>query len=124
MTNTLKCWIISNLEILASICFFILIINSENSIDNNQVILQTQKDYSSLFLILIGLTLITIIFFSVKVAIYTYKNFSEVVSRRMLWRNSNVSLFNEQLKYSIGRFIASFIFFVFIILDLAIIILK
>jgi len=54
----------------------------------------------------------------VKVAIYTYNNFDEVVSRRMLWRNSNVSLFNEQLKYSIGRFIASFFFFLFVVLAL------
>lgn len=119
MTNTFKCWIISNLEILASIGFIIFIYKNEYYNDNNQTVFTN----STFLLILIGLILMTIIFFSVKVAIYTYKNFDEVVSRRMLWRNSNVSLFNEQLKYSIGRFIASFVFFLLIALDFAVVIL-
>lgn len=37
-------------------------------------------------------------------AVYTYQNFDEVVSRRMLYRNSAVDMFEEQLKYTICRF--------------------
>ena len=37
--------------------------------------------------------------------IYTFKNFDEVTSRRMLWRNSNVSLFDTRLRYTINRFL-------------------
>lgn len=35
---------------------------------------------------------------------YTYVNIREVVSRRMLWRNSNVSLFDFSWKYTLDRF--------------------
>jgi hypothetical protein len=38
------------------------------------------------------------------IAIYTYHNFQEVVSRRMLYRNSNVDLFEIRWKYVIDRF--------------------
>lgn len=38
-----------------------------------------------------------------------YHNFGEVVSRRFLFRNSHVSVFEEQLKYSINRFYIGFI---------------
>ena len=37
-------------------------------------------------------------------AYYIYKNFNEVVSRRMLYRNSNVSLFESRLKYTLSKF--------------------
>lgn len=38
------------------------------------------------------------------IARYCYSNFDEVVSRRMLYRNSSVSLFEEQGKYALSRF--------------------
>lgn len=37
-------------------------------------------------------------------SLYTYTNFNEVVSRRILWRNSNVSLFENPLLYALERF--------------------
>jgi hypothetical protein len=37
-------------------------------------------------------------------AIYAYRNIDEVVSRRMLYRNSNVSLFEFSWKYALDRF--------------------
>ena len=43
-------------------------------------------------------------FFSGWLAIYAYNNFEEVVSRRMMWRNSNVSLFEIAIKYAFERF--------------------
>ncbi|MDR0982490.1 MAG: hypothetical protein LBM07_04515 [Culturomica sp.] len=41
---------------------------------------------------------------SVFVAVYTYINIDEVLSRRMLWRNSNVSIFEYSLLYTLDRF--------------------
>jgi len=38
------------------------------------------------------------------IARYTFRNFDEVVSRRMLYRNSNVSLFELRWKYTLNRF--------------------
>ncbi|MDR0829702.1 MAG: hypothetical protein LBN95_06285 [Prevotellaceae bacterium] len=37
-------------------------------------------------------------------AYYTFVNFDEVTSRRMLWRNSNVNLFEISLLYTLDRF--------------------
>jgi|GEM_PF-1056541 hypothetical protein len=37
-------------------------------------------------------------------AFYTFVNFDEVTSRRMLWRNSNVSLFEISMLYTLDRF--------------------
>lgn len=43
-------------------------------------------------------------FISGVLAYYTYHNMDEVVSRRMLWRNSNVSLYEYTWKYTLDRF--------------------
>ncbi len=40
-------------------------------------------------------------------AFYAFRNYSEVVSRRMLWRNSRVSLLESQYAYSVNRFCAT-----------------
>lgn len=56
-------------------------------------------------LIMVGIITLLSLGATVSVAKYTYQNFDEVVSRRMLWRNSNVSLFEEQAKYTYDRFI-------------------
>lgn len=40
-------------------------------------------------------------------AVVAYLNFDEVVSRRMLYRNSSASMFEEQFKYSIAVFFDS-----------------
>lgn len=41
-------------------------------------------------------------------AVFTFKNFGEVVSRRMLYINSNASLFDIAAKYTFNRFVATF----------------
>lgn len=41
------------------------------------------------------------------VAVFTFKNFGEVVSRRMLYINSNASLFDIAAKYTFNRFVAT-----------------
>jgi hypothetical protein len=38
------------------------------------------------------------------IAVYTYKNIGEVLSRRMLYRNSNVSIFEYSWLYTLDRF--------------------
>jgi hypothetical protein len=38
------------------------------------------------------------------IAIFVYRNFEEVVSRRMLYRNSAVEMFDSRLKYTLGQF--------------------
>jgi hypothetical protein len=43
-------------------------------------------------------------YFGGVIARYTYRNFQEVVSRRMLYRNSNVSLFEIKWRYVLDRF--------------------
>lgn len=48
-------------------------------------------------------------FVALEITIYVYRNFSEVVSRRMLYRNSSVGLFDIKLKYSIHQFFESFV---------------
>ena len=48
-------------------------------------------------------------FIALEITIYVYRNFSEVVSRRMLYRNSSVGLFDIRLKYSIHQFFESFV---------------
>lgn len=41
---------------------------------------------------------------SAVIAVYAYKNIGEVLSRRMLYRNSNVSLFEYSWLYTLDRF--------------------
>lgn len=51
-------------------------------------------------------------------AIYANRNFDEVVSMRFLYRNSDVSVFEEQCKYTFNRFYACFMATMAIALEL------
>ena len=51
-------------------------------------------------------------------AIYANRNFYDVVSRRFLYRNSLVSTFEEQWKYTFNRFYAGFMTFFAIALEI------
>ena len=42
---------------------------------------------------------------SIPIARFANRNFSEIVSRRMRWRSSNVVLFEEKWKYVINRYL-------------------
>ena len=44
------------------------------------------------------------------IGIYTAINMDDVVSRRMLYVNSDVSMFDMTLKYSLNRFMAAFVY--------------
>ena len=44
------------------------------------------------------------LYFAVRGAMFTYKNFDEVWSRRMSWKNSNVDKLEAKLTYSIKIF--------------------
>lgn len=46
--------------------------------------------------------------FGLVCSIYANRNFDDVVSRRFLYRNSTVSVFEEQWKYTFNRFYAGF----------------
>lgn len=55
--------------------------------------------------------------FGIGTAVYACINFDDVVSRRFLYRNSTVSVFEEQWKYTFNRFYAGFMTFSAIALD-------
>lgn len=54
--------------------------------------------------ILLGIMLLIGCTFAMVVTVYVWKNFSEVTSKRMLYRNSPVEMFNIRLKYCIHQF--------------------
>lgn len=56
------------------------------------------------------------------IAIYSYRHFDEVVSRRFLYRNSNVSVFEQAWKYAFNRFFAGFMLVLGLVLELFVII--
>ena len=68
---------------------------------------------------LIWLSIIACVF-GVCIAVYANRNFDDVVSRRFLYRNSTVSVFEEQWKYTFNRFYAGFMTFSAIALDILI----
>ena len=55
---------------------------------------------------------------AIAVAVFTAKNMDEVVTRRMLYRNSNSSMFEITAKYTFNRFSTSFFYISCIILFL------
>jgi membrane protease YdiL (CAAX protease family) len=57
------------------------------------------------------IALVFTFFLAILTAIYTYKNYNEVISRRFRWRSSNVDIFSARLKYTISRFFASMIIY-------------
>ena len=56
------------------------------------------------------------------IAIYSYQHFDEVVSRRFMYRNSNVSVFEQAWKYAFNRFFAGFMLVFGLVLELFVII--
>jgi hypothetical protein len=104
--KTFFSWIIANLELIAGI-FGVLIpsfLKWEGEFPNIDVLMANP------FVKFIGILIVaTILMVSIYVAIYTWVNFGETVSRRTLWRNSNVALFEMRLLYVLSRFIMSII---------------
>jgi len=104
MSKTIKCWLVANIEGLSGIFFFFILFtafNEKNTELNDALKLET------IHWVIFGIVSAVDIYLSVLIAIFSYRNFDEVVSLRMLFHNSNVSLFQEQLKYSISRFFSA-----------------
>lgn len=114
MKETIKCWFIANIESISAFLLISIIFRyeaySKTIPENIQV--------TTLNWIIIGFFTLFAFVFSTIIAVYTYKNFSEVVSRRMIWRNSNVSMFDERLKYSINRFGITFVCITFFVINI------
>jgi len=64
MSDTLKCWIISNLEILAIICFLGFLYTAQNYVGSNQIVAQITTYFQNftLNMLLLGSILSVIIF--------------------------------------------------------------
>ncbi len=111
--KTFNCWLISNLEFILVIYLFIVIGGGSEIF---QLSLPTNKTLATTLLIF---SFIVTLSFAIYIAIYSWKNFDEVTSRRMLWRNSNAAIFQIKLAYVFSRFSASFftigIFFLIIL---------
>ena len=111
--KTFYCWIIANLETIFSICCILAIALMEATTFDKLV----SEAFVNWFLLPYGIIVVVVgIGGSVVVAKYTWDNFKEVVSRRMLWRSSNVRLFQKRLEYSASRFLAALLVFVLIFL--------
>lgn len=119
--KTIFCWIIANLEgFIAIILFYVMVCAAFQVNPINQDI---QISQTALINLLIG-SLILAFIFAIITAIFTYRNFDEVISRQFRWRNSNVELFSAQLKYTFSRFFWSMIVYSVYLIILSILILK
>lgn len=105
MSKTIKCWLVANIEGLTFLFFLFIMVAGMNE-ENTE--LTGAFDLETVHWVVFGIVSAVNIYLSVVVAIFTYRNFDEVVPLRMLFHNSNVSLFQEQLKYSISRFFSMF----------------
>ena len=70
----------------------------------SQFNIEDKETFNRFFLWPFGALFVTASGISGWLSYYTYKNIYEVLSRRMLYRNSNVSLFEYTWKYTLDRF--------------------
>ena len=106
MSKVIKCWLVANIEGLSGILFLFLLITGMNT---NNTELNDAFELETIHWVIFGIVSAVNIYLSVLIAIFSYRNFDEVVPLRMLFHNSNVSLFQEQLKYSISRFFSALV---------------
>ena len=62
------------------------------------------NEFMSIFIPKFWIVFIITSIISAFIAVYTYMNIDEVLSRRMLYRNSNVSIFEYSWLYTLDRF--------------------
>lgn len=99
--KTFWCWIIANMDSqIAVIIFIAIILPKPIKVAHSPEILPY---YLFALIFTFSLAILT--------AIYTYKNYNEVISRRFRWRSSNVEVFSARLKYTISRFFVSLIIY-------------
>lgn len=70
------------------------------------VITSDDGEYHAFYAPSIGVLCVSLVV-AAAVAAFTFRNFGEVVSRRMLYANSNVSLFSIATMYTFNRFVAA-----------------
>jgi len=80
--------------------FLVMLMAKDPDFEAKTEHVETMRYFIKLFWILFAIA--TVI--ATWLAIYTYNNIDEVRSRRMLYRNSNVSLFEHAWKYTLDRF--------------------
>lgn len=132
MNDTIKCWLLSKIEgftafmLIAGLATFaapIWLIDGYDTMPEVQQKIASDLALKNIFTLNIfekitwSVMLITAIIIGIKIAKYTYNYYDEIVSRSFLWRNSNVGIFDSQLKYAIGMFFqAGFIVHLFLML--------
>ena len=114
MRNTFYSWLIANMECIAVVVAFICVVFSSMGDGESLVDVQNQEVvkasiHPTIGLTLLGLTALLTLISSVVIAIFTWRNFDEVVSRRTLFRNSNSALFSMRLLYTCSRFATAFV---------------
>ena len=100
--HTFPAWIIANLESFIFLYFVVIcvlrIVVSKSEITEIDALTEIAH-IKTIGIFIAFLATIGTIF----ITIFTWKHFDEVVSLRMLWRNSRVALFQMRLFYVISR---------------------
>lgn len=79
---------------------------ADNEINEFEIIMETAAErFEWGWLIWLSIPALA---FGVYTAVYANRNFDDVVSRRFLYRNSNVSVFEQRWKYTLNRLYAGF----------------
>ena len=109
-TNSLVWFIFSCIPGISLWAFFVFLFMDEDL--QSEAVAKRQLIIACIFSVLI---LIGIIVVSIRCARYAGQHFDEVVSRRMLYRNSNVDIFDTQWKYTFNCFVSVFLWLFFAI---------
>ncbi len=99
------------------IIFFIIMAPADNGEETTATATASSVDFDVIWsaisqhAIFLLIAAILSIIGGIFIAIYAYRNYDEVVSRRFLYRNSNVSVFEHAWKYAFNRQFAGFMLF-------------
>ena len=133
MSSTFKCWLIANFEIIFCVLTVVAGAIYYKSTEDVEIMIMfilmsillfvfcTPSKSAGLQFVKYGVMVIAVIFFaadfgwiwivfgiatvfSAVTAFYTFYNMDEVVSRRLIWRSSNVALFEYAWVYTLDRF--------------------
>ena len=96
---------------LAFIGFYYIVIKNEGTEDEVTESFKTVGIIFSQHVHYFLVTSLISLIGGILIAIYANRNFYEVVSRRFLYRNSNVEVFNEKWRYTFNRLFAGFMMF-------------
>ncbi len=122
--KTIFCWLIANLESHLGMMVLFVLFYPQFS-DKNEISQKTEKLSSvikgSEDIAINSLIVCVIVAFilAILTAVFTYRNFDEVISRQFKWRNSNVERFEARLNYTLTRFMWSMIVYCIYLLILS-----